>query len=104
MSVPPEHPLRDCRPLVDVHRALGGFDPPGDVAHLENPTRQALASPGKSIRTRISSVDGSVDVQISLEDRDAIVDHVVVGMKHRRGRKTETIRFVIQGGLPRPRR
>jgi hypothetical protein len=89
---------------VKISRDLPDGRRRSSLTLFRNPTRQALASPGKSIRTRILSVDGSVDVQISLEDRDALVDHVVVGVKQRRGRKTETIRFVIQGGLPRPRR
>jgi hypothetical protein len=89
---------------VKISRELPDGRRRSSLTLFRNPTRQALASPGKSIRTRISSLDGSVDVQISLEDRDGVVDHVIVGMKRKRGRKFESIRFVIQGGLPKPRR
>lgn len=89
---------------VKISRELPDGRRRSSLTLFRNPTRQALAAPGKSIRTRISSLDGSVDVQISLEDRDSVVDHVIVGVKRKRGRKTETIRFVIQGGLPAPRR
>jgi hypothetical protein len=89
---------------VKISRDLPDGRRRSSLTLFRNPTRQALASPGKSIRTRITAVDGSVDVQVSLEDRDAAVDHVIVGVKQRRGRKTELVRFLIQGGLPQARR
>jgi len=55
------------------------------------------------VRTRISSADGLVDVAFSLEDRDSVVDHVVIGVKRKRGRKVDLIKFVVQGGLPSKR-
>jgi len=45
-----------------------------------------------------------VDIAVSIEDRDAIVDHIVIGVRNKRGRKTEVIRFVVQGGLPTRKR
>lgn len=70
---------------------------------FRNPARGAEADPGRAVRTRITAADGSVDVAISLEDRHAVVDHIVVGIKQKRGRKTEVLKFVVQGGLPRRR-
>lgn len=70
---------------------------------FRNPARAAEADPGRSIRTRITSADGEVDFEVALEDRDLIVDHVVVALRKKHGRKTELVKFVLQGGLPRPR-
>ena len=70
---------------------------------FRNPARQAEAEPGRSVHTRITSADGTVDVAFSLEDRDAVVDHVVVGIRRKQGRSTEVLKFVVHGGLPRPK-
>ena len=67
---------------------------------FRNPARHAEAEPGRVVRTRISSADGSVDVALSLEDRDSVVDHIVIGVKRKRGRKTDVLKFIVQGGLP----
>ncbi len=70
---------------------------------FRNPETQAKAAPGREVRTRITSADGKVDVTVSLDDRDQVVDHIVVAIKQKRGRKIELLKFIIQGGLPRPR-
>ncbi len=68
-----------------------------------NPARAADAEPGRSVRTRITAADGSVDIAVSLEDRDHVVDHIIIGVRHKRGRKTEVLKFAVHGGLPRRR-
>lgn len=85
--------LKISRPLPDGRRR-------SSLTVFRNPARQAEADPGRAVRTRITSADGSIDVAVSVEDRDAIVDHIVIGIKNKRGRKTEVLRFVVQGGLP----
>jgi len=55
------------------------------------------------VRTRITAADGSVDVAVSIEDRDQVVDHVIIGIRRKRGRKTELLRFSVHGGLPKRR-
>jgi hypothetical protein len=71
---------------------------------FRNPARKAEAEPGRAVTTRITSADGKIDVAVSIEDRDMVVDHIVLGIKRKRGRELELIKFVIQGGLPRPRK
>ena len=85
--------LKISRPLPKGRRR-------SSLTVIRNPARAAEASPGRSIRTRITSMDGEVDVAVSLEDRDMVVDHVVVAVRRKRGRKTELVKFFIQGGLP----
>ncbi|WP_419939756.1 hypothetical protein [Candidatus Palauibacter sp.] len=68
-----------------------------------NPARTADAEPGRSVRTRITAADGSVDVAVSIEDRDQVVDHVIIGIRRKRGRKTELLKFAVHGGLPKRR-
>ena len=68
-----------------------------------NPAHAADAEPGRSVRTRITAADGSVDVAVSIEDRDQVVDHVIIGVRRERGLETELLRFVVQGGLPKRR-
>jgi len=99
ISFPP-----DWLKQVKVSRDLPDGRRRSSLTLFRNPARMAKAKPGRSIRTRITSADGKVDVEIALEDRDLVVDHVVVGIKRKRGRKTELVKFVVQGGLPRPRR
>lgn len=90
--------------LLKLSRPLPGDRRRSSLTLFRNPARQAEAEPGRSVRTRISSADGSVDIAVSIEDRDAIVDHIVIGVRNKRGRKTEVIRFVVQGGLPTRKR
>ncbi len=89
---------------VKVSRELPGGRRRSSLTLFRNPAKRAESEPGRSVRTRIASVDGSVDVGISLEDGHDVVDHIVVGIKQTRGRKTEVIKLVIQGGLPGPKR
>ncbi len=85
---------------VKISRELPGGRRRSSLTLFRNPARQAHSEPGKEIRTRITAADGSVDVTVSLDDREGAVDHVVLGMRRRRGRKTELVKFTIQGGLP----
>ena len=89
--------------LIKLSRPLPGNRRRSSLTLFRNPARHAEAEPGRAIRTQITSADGKVDIAVSLEDRDAIVDHVVIGIRQKRGRKTEVLKFVIQGGLPGPR-
>jgi len=89
---------------VKISRELPGGRRRSSLTLFRNPARMAKASPGRSIRTRITSADGKVDVEISLEDKDLVVDHVVLGIKRKRGRKTEVLKLIVQGGLPPARR
>ena len=69
-----------------------------------NPARAADAEPGRAIRTRITSADGSVDFAVSLEDRDQVVDHIIIAVRRRRGRTMELLKFAVHGALPARRR
>jgi hypothetical protein len=89
---------------VKVSRELPDGRRRSSLTVFRNPARVAQGDPGRSIRTRITSADGKIDVAIALEDRDLVVDHVIVGIRRKKGRKTELVKFMIQGGLPRPKR
>ncbi len=93
----------DWLKLVKVSRPLPRGRRRSSLTLFRNPARRAEAEPGRAVRTRISSADGSVDVEVALEDREGVVDHIVVGIRQPRGRRSEIVKFVIQGGLPRPR-
>ncbi|MCG8469907.1 MAG: hypothetical protein MJB57_17150 [Gemmatimonadetes bacterium] len=86
--------------LLKLSRPLPGGRRRSSLTLFRNPARHAEADPGRAVRTRITSADGSVDVSVALEDRDAIVDHIVIGIKNKRGRRTEILKFVVHGGLP----
>ena len=62
---------------------------------FENPSRRAEAEAGKIVRTRISAADGSADFEISLEDRSAVVESIIVETRRMRGRRLERIKIVI---------
>jgi hypothetical protein len=89
---------------VKISRDLPGDRRRSSLTVFRNPARVAEGDPGRSIRTRITSADGKIDVEIALEDRDFVVDHIVLAIKRKKGRKTELVKFMIQGGLPRPKR
>lgn len=89
---------------VKISRDLPDGRRRSSLTLFRNPARAGQSDPGRSIRTRITSADGRIDVEIALEDRDLVVDHVVLGIKQKKGRKTEVVKFMIQGGLPRSRR
>lgn len=90
--------------LLKLSRPLPGGRRRSSLTLFRNPARAADANPGRAVRTRITSADGSVDIAVSLEDRDHIVDHIVVGIKQKRGRRTEILKFHVHGGLPAGRR
>jgi hypothetical protein len=70
---------------------------------FRNPARRARAEAGKSVRTRIAAADGSADFEISLEDRNDVVESITVKTRRKRGRRWETINFVLHDGMPPPR-
>jgi len=88
--------------LLKLSRPVPGGRPSARTL-CRNPARTADAEPGRSVRTRITAADGSVDVAVSIEDRDQVVDHVIIGIRRKRGRKTELLRFAVHGGLPQRR-
>ena len=88
---------------VKISRDLPDGRRRSSLTVFRNPARVAEGDPGRSIRTRVTSADGKIDVEIALEDRDLVVDHIVLGIKRKKGRKTEIVKFMIQGGLPRPK-
>lgn len=90
--------------LLKISRPLPKGRRRSSLTLFRNPAPAADAEPGRSVRTRITSADGSVDIAVALEDRDHIVDHIVVGIKQKRGRKTEILKFHVHGGLPPARR
>ncbi len=87
---------------VKISRRLPDGRRRSTLTLFRNPARQAEDEPGKVIRTRIAAADGSVDIQVALEDRRSAVDEVVLVTSKPVGRREEEVRFVIQGGLAPP--
>jgi hypothetical protein len=73
------------------------------VTLFRNPARRAEVSPGRVVRTGVSSVDGSVDFRISVEDPNGIVESVIVVTRRKRGRKREIVKYLLESRLPPPR-
>ena len=86
---------------VKISRELPDGRRRSSMTLVENPANRAEDEPGKVVRTRIAAADGSVEFQIALEDRDRIVDRIEVHLRKRPGRKSELIKFNIDGGLAR---
>lgn len=89
--------VKISRPLLDERRR-------SSLTIFRNPARRAEGSPGKVVKTRIGSPDGATDFRVSIEDPGRIVDSVIVVTKQRRGRRTETVKYVLEARLPPPRR
>lgn len=87
---------------LKISRRLPGGRRRSSLTLFRNPLRRAEAVPGKLIRTRISALDGSADFRVSVEDPAGIVESVIVVA--RRGRRRERLRFVLDAGLPPPRK
>ncbi|MBT8479275.1 MAG: hypothetical protein KJO06_10165 [Gemmatimonadetes bacterium] len=88
---------------IKISRQLPGDRRRSMVTLFRNPARRAEASPGKTVRTGVSAVDGSADIRISVEDPDGVVESVVVVTRKRRGRKSEVVKYVLESRLPPPR-
>ncbi|MFQ5688872.1 MAG: hypothetical protein ACE5HQ_01185 [Gemmatimonadota bacterium] len=89
---------------VKISRKLPGNRRRSSLTLFRNPARRAQKNPGRAVRTRISAADGSMEIQLSLEDRDHVVERIIVEMTRKRGRQSEPVRFVIQGGMTPPAR
>ena len=87
---------------VKISRELPDGRRRSSLTLFRNPGRHSEDRPGKVVRTRIAAADGSADIQLSLEDRNGMVDQVVVAIRRKRGRRTELLKFVIHGGMPDP--
>lgn len=88
---------------VKISRELPDGRRRSSLTLFRNPARTAESSPGKVVRTRIAAADGSLDFQLSLEDRGRDVDELIVSLWKKRGRKRERVKFVLQGGMMPPR-
>ena len=88
---------------IKISRQLPGERRRSMVTLFRNPARRAEASPGKVVRTGVSTVDGSTDFRISVEDPDGVVESVVVVARRKRGKK-EMVKYVLESRLPPPRR
>lgn len=87
---------------VKISRRLPDGRRRSSMTLVENPAEEAVDEPGKVVRTRIGAADGSVDLQVALEDREGVVERVVVHMRRRRGRRAELVKFDIDGSLEAP--
>ncbi len=88
---------------IKISRHLPGDRRRSMVTLFRNPARRAEASPGRVVRTGVSSVDGSVDFRISVEDPNGIVESVVVVTRRKRGRRREIVKYLLESRLPPPR-
>ena len=84
---------------VKISRELPDGRRRSSMTLVENPAERAEDEPGKVVRTRISAADGTVDLQVALEDRDGLVERVVVHLRRKRGKSEELVKFNIDGTL-----
>lgn len=87
---------------VKVSRELPDGRRRSTMTLFRNPARRAEDRPGKVIRTRVAAADGSAEFLVALEDREGLVDQIVVHVRKPRGRRAELVKFVIKGGMPTP--
>lgn len=85
---------------IKISRMLPDGRRRSTLSLFRNPAEKAKSRPGKVIRTRVRAADGSADFQVSLEDPDGVVEQIEVTTRRERNAKDETIRFVLEGGLP----
>ena len=95
------HP--DWLSRVKISRPLPAGRRRSSLTLFRNPKRRAEAQPGRVVRTDIRAVDGSARFRVSIEDPDGIVESMVVVARQRRGKRSETVKFVLEAKLPPPR-
>ncbi len=84
---------------VKISRELPDGRRRSSLTLFRNPARTAEGPPGKVVRTRVTAADGSLDFQVSLDNRETEVDELVVSLWKKRGRKRERVKFILQGGM-----
>lgn len=84
---------------VKISRQLPDGRRRSSMTLVENPADGAEDEPGKTVRTRISAADGSVDFQVALEDRDYVVERIVVHLRRKRGNRSELVKFNIHANM-----
>ena len=94
------HP--DWLKRLKISRELPDRDRRSTVTLFKNEADRAEAEPGKVVRTRVRAADGSVDFEVSLEDRTDVVESIVVVTRRRRKGTDERLEFVIEDGLEPP--
>lgn len=87
---------------VKISRELPDGRRRSTLTLFRNPARRAKDRPGRVVRTQVRAADGSAAFQVSLEDREDLVQRIVVEIEKPRGKRKEPIRFVLEGGLPEP--
>jgi hypothetical protein len=85
---------------VKISRTLSGSNRQSTKTLFRNPATCAERPPGDRIRTRITSKDAKVDVEVVVGDKAGQVEQVVVTSRAADGKGDIT--FIIDGSLPKP--
>lgn len=85
---------------VKISRTLSGSKRQSTKTLFRNPATFAERPPGDRIRTRITSKDAKVDVEVVVGDKASQVEQVVVTSRAADGRGDVTL--IIDGSLPKP--
>lgn len=88
---------------LKISRELPDRDRRSTVTLFKNDAERARAETGKVVRTRVRAADGSVDLEISLEDRTDVVESIVVVTRRERNGRSERLEFVLEDGMEPPR-
>lgn len=88
---------------LKISRRLPDRDRRSTVTLFKNDAERARAETGKVVRTRVRAADGSVDLEISLEDRTDVVESIVVVTRRERNGRCERLEFVLEDGMEPPR-
>lgn len=90
---------------LKISRRLPDRDRRSTVTLFKNGADRAQSETGKVVRTRVRAADGSVDIELSLEDRTEVVESIVVVTRRtRKNGRSERLEFVLEDGLDPPPR
>ncbi len=85
---------------IKISRTRAGSSRQSTKTLFRNPATCAERSPGERVRTRVTSTDGKLDFEITIQDKVRQVDQVMVSS--RAGDGKGEITFIIDGSLPEP--
>jgi hypothetical protein len=84
---------------IKISRTLSAGNRQSTKTLFRNPATCAERDPGDKVRTRITSADGKVNFEVTVDDAKSQVDQIVVTSRSSDGKGDIT--FIIDGSLPK---
>jgi hypothetical protein len=85
---------------IKISRTLSGSSRQSTKTLFRNPATCAERSPGDRIRTRVTSKDAKIDIEVTVSDKAGQVEQMLVTSRAADGKGDVT--FIIDGSLPKP--